>query len=122
MCQYCLIYKLWKMSGKNYKTLIQDIWLEDEKYKLWLSRASDSYSAKCKVCSKVISVAGQGIKALDTHAKGTKHIQRFSNSSTGKIPFTSSTNTVIASEPENAVKSKANTNCVSYGKLINKAS
>ena len=56
------------------------------------------------MCSKVVAVAGQGIKALDTHAKGTKHIQRFSNSSTGKIPFTSSTNTVIASEPENAVK------------------
>ena len=55
-----------------------------------------------------ISVAGQGIKALDTHAKGTKHIQRLPNShcdcSTGKIPFTLLSNTVIASEPENAAK------------------
>ena len=56
------------------------------------------------MCSKVFSVAGQGIKALDTHAKGMKHIQQLPNSSTGKIPFTSSSNTVIASEPENAAK------------------
>ena len=54
--------------------------------------------------SKVFSVIGQGIKALDTHAKGKKHIQRLRNSSTGKIPFTSSSNTVIASVPENAAK------------------
>ena len=54
--------------------------------------------------SKVFSVASQGIKVLGTHAKGTKHIQRLPNSSTGKIPFTSSINTVIASEPENAAK------------------
>ena len=56
------------------------------------------------MCSKVFFVAGQGIKALDTHAKGTKHIQRLPNSSTGKIPFTSSSNAVIASEPGNAAK------------------
>ena len=66
-----------KMSGKKYKTSFQDIWLEDDKYKLWLSRASDSYSAKCTVFSKVFSVADQGIKALGTHAKGTKHINDF---------------------------------------------
>ena len=51
---------------------------------------------------KVFSVAAQGIKALETHTKGTKHIQRLPNSSTGKICFTSSSNTVIASEPKNA--------------------
>ena len=53
-------------------------------------------------CRKVFSVAAQGIKALETHTKGTKHIQRLPNSSTGKIRFTSSSNTVIASEPKNA--------------------
>ena len=106
-----------KMSGKKYKISFQDIWLEDDKYKLWLSRASDSYSAKCKLCSKVFSVAGKGIKALDTHAQGTKHIQRLPNSSTGKILFTSSSKTVIASGPENATKKvkQSNTNCASYG-------
>ena len=92
------------MSGKQYKTSFQDIWLENDKYKSCLSWASGCYSAKCKVCSKVFSVAGQGIKALDTHAKGTKHIQRLPNSSVGKIPFTLSSNTVIASEPESAAK------------------
>ena len=49
-------------------------------------------------------MAGQGIKALGTHAKGTKHIQRLPNSSTGKILFTSSSTTVIASGLENATK------------------
>ena len=37
------------MSGTNYKTSFQDIWLEDDKYKLLLSWAIDSYSAKCNV-------------------------------------------------------------------------
>ena len=92
-----------KMSGKKYKTSFQDIWLEDDKYKLWLSWASDSYSTKCKGCSKVFSVAGQWIKALDTHAKGTNHIQQLPNNSTGKIPFTSSSN-MGDSEPQNAAK------------------
>ena len=78
--------------------------IPSDKYKLWLSQASDSYSAKCKLCSKVFSVAVQEIKALDTHAKGTKHIKRLPNSSTGKIPFTSSSNTVIATESENTAK------------------
>ena len=41
---------------------------------------------------------------MDTHAKGTEHTQRLPNSSTGKIPFTSSSNAVIASEPENTAK------------------
>ena len=49
-------------------------------------------------------MAGQGIKALDTHVKGMKHIQRLPNMSTGKIPFTSSSNIMIAIEPENAAK------------------
>ena len=56
------------------------------------------------MCSKVFSVAGQGIKALDTHVKGTKHIQRLPNRSTGKILFTSSSNIMMAIEPENAAK------------------
>ena len=107
----CLLYHFFSLNldyyknvRKKYKTSFQDIWLENDKYKLWLSWASDSYSVKCKVWSKVFSVASQGIKVLGTHAKGTKHIQRLPNSSTGKIPFTSSINTVIASEPENAAK------------------
>ena len=51
------------------------------------------------------------------------HIQRLPNSSTGKIPFTSSSNTVIASEPENAAKKVKQTLIVPLnGKPIKKAS
>ena len=51
------------------------------------------------------------------------HIQRLPSSSTGKIPFTSSSNTVIASEPENAAKKVKQTLIVPLnGKPIKKAS
>ena len=69
------------MSGIKYKTSFQDVWLTDDRYKLWLQKDDNVYSAKCKVCSKTFSVAGQGIKALDTHAKGLKHQQRLPNHS-----------------------------------------
>ena len=69
------------MSGINYKTSFQDIWSTDHRYKLWLQKDAEIYSAKCKVCSKSFSVAGQSRKALDTHAKGLKHQQRFLNHS-----------------------------------------
>ena len=67
------------MSGIKYKTSFEDIWLTDDQYKLWLQKDADIYSAKCKVCSKLFSVVGQGRKALDTHAKGLKHQQCLPN-------------------------------------------
>ena len=57
-----------------YKTKFQDIWLQDDKYIKWLQKVdNDPYSGRCKVCAKVISISGQGVKALDTHASGKKH-------------------------------------------------
>ena len=67
------------MSGIKYKTFFQDIWLTNDQYKIYFQEDADIYSAKCKVCTKSFSVAGQGRKALDTHAKGLKHQQRLRN-------------------------------------------
>ena len=48
-------------------------------HKFWIQEDADIYSAKCKVCSRSFSVAGQGRKALDTYAKGLKHQQHLRN-------------------------------------------
>ena len=37
--------------------------------------AGDIYSAKCRFCSKNISIAGQGYLQLDSHMKGAKHLK-----------------------------------------------
>ena len=63
------------MSVK-YKVKFQDIWINDDKYSQWVQKCDDLYSARCKVCSKIISVAGLGVKALEKHAEGIKHKQR----------------------------------------------
>lgn len=63
------------MSVK-YKAKFQDIWVNDDRYSQWVQKCDDLYSARCKVCSKIISVAGLGVKALDKHAEGIKHKQR----------------------------------------------
>ena len=58
---------------RKYKSSFQEIWLNNEKYSLWLQKDEDTRLARCKVCSKSFSVAAKGIKALDAHANGAKH-------------------------------------------------
>ena len=58
---------------RKYKSSFQEIWLNNEKYSLWLQKDEDTSLARCKVCSKSFSVAAKGIKALDTHTNGAKH-------------------------------------------------
>ena len=107
------------MLGIKYKTSFRDIWLTDNQYELWLQNNAGIYSAKCKVCPKSFSVAGQGRKALDTHAaKGLKHQQRLPNhnsslktaSAAGQTenrPSGSSKQTSILSLTENEAEKKA---------------
>ena len=57
----------------KYKSSFQEIWLNNEKYSLWLQKDEDTSLARCKVCSKLFSVAAMGIKALDAHANGAKY-------------------------------------------------
>ena len=65
------------MTSKiKYKCIFKESWLEVEKYKKWVMKvAGDIYSAKCRFCSKNISIAGQGYLQLDSHMKGAKHLK-----------------------------------------------
>ena len=89
------------MSVK-YKAKFQDIWLQNAKYSLWLQKCADDLSsAKCKVCSKIISVGGLGVKALEIHAQGSKHQQRMPvNNNT----ITNSFNTTTLATPPSNLK------------------
>ena len=60
----------------KYKCSFQDFWLNDNKYLPWLQKDKDNSLARCKVCAKTFSVSSMGVKALDAHAAGAKHIER----------------------------------------------
>lgn len=54
-------------------------WLKLDKYKDWLEEDNDSGHAKCKVCSPPKNrfvLSNMGERALISHMKGKKHIQR----------------------------------------------
>ena len=57
----------------KYKSSFQEIWLNNEKYSLWLQKDEDTSLQRCKVCWKSFSVAAMDIKAFDAHANGAKH-------------------------------------------------
>ena len=63
------------MTSKiEYKTSFQDDWLMDNNFKSWISEIeNDAFSARCKLCNKTISIAGQGVKALESHEGSMKH-------------------------------------------------
>ena len=67
------------MSDKRikYKCSFQEDWLSIDDFKPWLRKVGDKHSAKCSVCFKSISITGQGVKALESHAKYSKHNKLF---------------------------------------------
>lgn len=38
-----------------------------------LNNQNDAFSARCKVCSKTISIAAEGVNALELHEKSMEH-------------------------------------------------
>ena len=49
----------------------------NNKYKDWIRNVEkDVHSAYCSYCMKGVSIAGQGIKALDGHVMSQKHLKR----------------------------------------------
>ena len=61
-------------SKMKYKTSFQDGWLMDNNFKSWISKIeNDAFSARYKICNKTISIAGQGVKTLESHVKSMKH-------------------------------------------------
>ena len=63
-----------EMPKQKFKTHFQDIWLENPSFKRWvLKHPTGNYMARCKVCSKDISITTNVIKAIVKHSKGSKH-------------------------------------------------
>lgn len=49
------------------------LWLDNEKYKLWLKQGPDPRVASCTVCKKDLQLYTMGEAALSSHVKGKKH-------------------------------------------------
>lgn len=67
------------MSGKTYyhgKSVFQQEWFQDPELSIWVKKASDPYSARCRFCpSALISLSSMGRQALISHMKGKKHLK-----------------------------------------------
>ena len=65
------------MSSGKYKCKFQNVWLTDERFHAWISKAeNDPHAPFCSFCQKSFSVAEQSIKQLESHMKGEKHKQK----------------------------------------------
>ena len=61
------------MSVK-YKCKFQENWLSDVRFEGWLQEVDSNINeAFCKVCHKSFSVAGQGVKQVESHMSSEKH-------------------------------------------------
>ena len=61
----------------------QEEWYTNKKYKLWISKSSNSAGARCTLCKKDIDISTMGSSALHSHAKGKKHVDRVEERSMG---------------------------------------
>ena len=114
---------------KKYKGNFQDLWLQNETFKIWLQKKpGDPYKAKCKVCAKDILVGLHGITALFSHAGGTKHNEKLPKDTL--ISFfkhtepSSSALTLLsndAGDSSEALSSKQTTSICTNKQLITKA-
>ena len=69
-------------------------WLTNNEFSSWSQKIEGNvHCAKCRVCSKTISVFGQGIKALKSHAKKVKHREYLLKPGGSTISFPSSIKT-----------------------------
>ena len=59
------------MSDKRikHKYLFQEYWLSIDDFKPWLRKVEGDKQAKCSACFKTISIAGRGVKALESMLK-----------------------------------------------------
>ena len=74
-------------------------------------------SAKCSVCFKTISIAGQEVEALNSHAKSSKHNEKLPKSSSSIIKFTSKKAETSNGKPvtEDTSKSKKQSTITDFG-------
>ena len=68
-------------------------------------------------CFKTISIAGQGVKALESHAKSSKHNEKLPKSTSSIIKFTSKKTETSNAEPvtEYTSKSKKQSTITDFG-------
>ncbi|XP_065665582.1 uncharacterized protein LOC136087006 [Hydra vulgaris] len=85
----------------KYKSSFQEIWLSNVSYTSWLQKDKNPSLARCKVCSKLFSVAAMGIKAVDAHARGVKHIERLPQEGYSVL-----FKETVQSEPQKPISSK----------------
>ena len=58
------------------KTLFNELWLEEEKYKPWLKKDSnDKNYFRCKLCCSKIYLSNMGKRALKSHMQGVRQKQ-----------------------------------------------
>ena len=83
------------MSSKiKYKTSFQDDWMANNEFSSWLEKIEGNVPcAKYRVCSKMISVSGQGVKDLQSHSKSAKHRKCLPKLCGSTISFPSSSKT-----------------------------
>ena len=63
-----------RKRSQHGKFTLNENWLSDERFKLWLQKSKDKRKAICKLCSyAVIDIAMMRVSALVSHAKGAKH-------------------------------------------------
>ena len=111
------------MSDKRikYKCSFQEDWLSIDDFKPWLRKVEgDKHSAKCSVCFKTISIAGQGVKPLESHCKSSKHNGKLSKSTSSIIKFTSKKAETSNAEPvtKDTSKSKKPSTITDFGVKI----
>ena len=72
---------------------------------------------QCSDCFKTISIAGQGVKALESHAKSSKHNEKLPKSTSSIIKFTSKKAETSNAEPvtEDTCKSKKQSTITDFG-------
>ena len=98
------------MSDKRikYKCSFQEDWLSIDDFKIWLRKVEgDKHSVKCSVCFKTISIARQGVKALESQAKSSRHNEKLPKSTSFIIKFTSKKAETFNAEPVTEGTSKS---------------
>ena len=96
--------------------LVVDDFIDDFKPSL-RNVEGDKYSGKRSVCFKTISIAGQGVKVLESHAKSSKHNEKLPKSTSSIIKFTSKKAETSNAEPvtEDTSKSKKQSTITDFG-------
>ena len=103
---------------KKYKCSFQEYWLSIDDFKPWLRKVEgDKCSAKCSVCFKTTSIAGQRVKALESHAKSSKYNEKLPKCTSSIIKFTSKKAETSNAEPvtEDTSKNKKQSTIADFG-------